>query len=95
MHQLAGIQKFSSRTRVFSKSIFKHIRGFLEKTSDSLSSTSVKVVPLIVSSTHVVNFEKVLQLSWAPAQKLSTARFARTGFFRKGWLSEFAPRGAN
>ena len=35
----------------FFKSIFKLIGGFLKKTRDNLKSTSVKVVPLTVTST--------------------------------------------
>ena len=53
MHLLAGIQKFTLRARVFSKSILKLFLNFLEKTRDNLTPTSVKVVPQTVTSTQV------------------------------------------
>ena len=40
----------SKEHEFLSKSIFKRIGDFLEKTRDNLTTTSVKVVPLIVLS---------------------------------------------
>ncbi len=42
-------KKYFKNTGFF-KSILKLIRGFLKKTRDNLKSTSVKVVPLTVTS---------------------------------------------
>ena len=51
MQLLAGIQKFTLRARVLSKSILSLFIHFLEIVRDNLTSTSVKVVPLTVTST--------------------------------------------
>ena len=51
MRLLAGIQKFTLRARVLSKSILKLFIHFLEITRDNLTLTSVKVVPQALTST--------------------------------------------
>ena len=53
MQILAGIQNFTLRARVFSKSILKQLIHFLKIVRDNLTSASVKVVPLTVTSTEV------------------------------------------
>ena len=54
--------------------------GFFEKTKDNLTSTSVKVVPLTVTSMYKKCQQKILQFSCATAQKLTTVRYARMRF---------------
>jgi hypothetical protein len=53
---------------------FKLIRGLLEKTRDNLTSTSVKVVPLTVTSMQNKFQQKIFQLGCTIAQKLLTMR---------------------
>ncbi len=61
MELLAGIQKFSLRARVFSRSIFKDLIEFLKTTRDNLTLTSVKVVSLTVTSILGKFQQKILQ----------------------------------
>ena len=57
---VGGNSKFYLKdTSFFKVDIFKLIRGFLEKTRDNLTSTSVKVVPLLVTSLLIFFLQKI------------------------------------
>ena len=59
----------------FFKVDFQTHRGFLKKkTRDNITLTSVKVVPLTVTSMQTEYQQKILQFGCATAQKLLTVR---------------------
>jgi hypothetical protein len=66
-----GNPKVYFKNTSFSASIFKLI---LKKTRDNLTSTSVKVVPLTVTSMQNKFQQKIMQFGCATAQKLLTVR---------------------
>ena len=81
IHSTAGgNSKFSFKNTSFSTSIFELVRGFLKKIRDDLTSTSVKVVPLVVTSVFTESISKKKIFLASKILELPTVRFAHMRF---------------